>query len=231
MIAAAGISKKYKKQILNSVNFTCNEGEIVGLVGKNGSGKSTFLSILAGLIKPDAGSYSIFGGDALNDKNRILSNIGFVPQANSLFENMTVKDNLSFWYAAAGKKFTKDTELLFHFDKASLKKKVNQLSGGTQKKLSINLAFINSPQFLIMDEPTSALDMVSKSQVTESMKQLRADGKAVVFTTHGIDEIALCDTVYAIENGVFLKMSRAEYDLDSTIYHINKIINQEDVYV
>ena len=192
MIFAKNISKKYTRPVLRKVTFRAEIGEIVGIAGENGSGKSTMLSILAGLLLPDEGEVHSSGS------------IGYVPQENALFENLSVNDNLRFWSSAYG--ISPDPDLIKkfeNFDDGFMKKKVKHLSGGMKKRLSIALASLHEPGCLIMDEPTGALDIRFKGLLLELIKDMQSAGKTVIFTTHQPDELAWCDRIYILKDGVF----------------------------
>ena len=190
MISASNIKKKFRAPVLKGVNLQVNPGEIIGIAGENASGKSTLLTILAGIMKPDFGQVSLDG------------QIGFVPQEPALFDNLSVKDNLRFWAKAYKQDWQRALPLLN--DDGLLKKRVNQLSGGTKKRLSIVLACLHNPQLLIMDEPTAALDIGFKGELKKMLDQIRSQGRSVIFTTHQPDELLWCNRIYILRGGVFV---------------------------
>lgn len=201
MLIAENIFKTYKKQnrpVLNGIKLEAKRGELVGIAGKNGSGKSTLLSVLVALLKPELGSVTLDGESIFAPKFSHKSKLGFVPQESTLFEELSVLDNINFWAAAYNKKYTS-----VFFDGADLKKKSKQLSGGMRKRLNIELGLIGSPEFLIMDEPTSALDIVYQQQIIDIMKALCAKNTGVIFTSHYADELWQCDKIGVIVRGVF----------------------------
>lgn len=214
MMTAENIHKKFSKPVLNGVTIKANPGEIIGIAGENGSGKSTLLSIIAGLTMADTGEINING------------QIGYVPQENALFDNLSVKDNLRFWYAAYGitskslhfaphnspfkppfnPLFNPLFNSLFNFmdDKDFLKKKVRHLSGGMKKRLSIALACLHGPKWLLMDEPSSALDIGFKGALYNIMENICREEGAVIFTTHQPDELLWCNRIYVLRDGLFI---------------------------
>ena len=193
MILAKNIKKKFSKNILNDITFLANNGEIVGVAGENGSGKSTLLSILAGIMLPDVGDIDING------------KIGYVPQDTSLFENLSVRDNLQFWASAYNAPLTTGEQLPHKLlNRIDQNLKVKHLSGGMKKRVSIALACLNDPDWLIMDEPTSALDIGFKGMLFQMIEDIRQNGKGVVFTTHQPDELLWCDRIYILRDGVFI---------------------------
>ncbi len=199
MIIVSEVYKSYKKPVLNGINFAAERGTIVGIAGENGSGKSTLLSIMVTLLRPDRGCVTLDGVDVLGKKFKIKDKFGFVPQDSALFDELTVAENINFWAAAYGKKYKSA-----FFTEIDLRKKVRELSGGMRKRLNIELALINEPDYLIMDEPTSALDIIYQEQVIELMKTLRDMGRGIIFTSHYADELWECDKLCVMNNGVFI---------------------------
>ena len=195
MLSANNIHKKYLHPVLKGVSFNAHKEEIVGIAGENGSGKSTLLSILSGTTKADSGDITI---------NR---NIGYVPQESTLFDNLSVKDNLLFW-ATAYKQPWKDVlpgvTGILPDDPSFFKKRVAHLSGGMKKRLSIALACLNNPEYLIMDEPTAALDIGFKGILSQLMQKIRSDGRGVIFSSHQPDELLWCDRIYILRDGIFV---------------------------
>ncbi|MDR2904050.1 MAG: ABC transporter ATP-binding protein, partial [Clostridiales bacterium] len=208
------ISKTYdKKTVLNAVDLTIGDQSAACIVGRNGSGKSTLLSILAGILKPDGGEI-LFDGVPVSEK-RAAKNIGFVMQYDSLFEDLSVKDNLNFWAAAAGIRAKSSIEnrfvaLLGLSD--FMHKKVKTLSGGMQRRAAICSALISDPKYIILDEPFAGLDLFYKSELIGYLKTLRDLGKTIVYTCHNSDEIiGLSDDLFVIDKAkiVFHKKSGA----------------------
>ncbi len=195
MLCAAEISKNYQKTILQGVNFSIPRGKIVGLAGINGSGKSTLLSILVTAIRPDKGFVTLDGLDLFKNSHILKKHIGFVPQESALFDNLTVQDNLRFWAAVYNKK-------TFTFDKNLLKKKVSTLSGGTKKRLALNIALLNEPDYLILDEPTTALDIDNREEIMQRFLNLREKGKSIIFSSHYAEELINCDYIMILNKGV-----------------------------
>lgn len=184
------VSKKYGKQIvLNELSLDIEDGECIGLVGRNGCGKTTLLSILAGIEKPTSGRV-VFA-----DKRY---RVGYLPQVNPLLEDMSVGDNLKLWadnkrnYSMALKEY----ELV-----GIEKKRVSTLSGGMKRRLSIACALVNKPDLLIMDEPTSALDIVYKDIIHKIVQVYQKNGGTIIMVTHEMEEMQMCDHIYTIVNG------------------------------
>ena len=188
------ISKKFKNNvILDKINYTTSYGKCIGLIGSNGTGKSTLLDIIAGIQKADSGKIEFENNDL----------IGYVPQDNPLFEELSVKDNLELWKKFNKKNIDKDyIENLYEIFKIKdmLKKKVSILSGGMKKRVSIVIALLKKPNILILDEPSNALDLVFKQELKNTIKYFKSTGGIVILVTHDESELNICDEIIAIKN-------------------------------
>ena len=198
MIEIKNISKSYKERlILDDISFSFDKEDIVVIVGKNGAGKSTLLSILAGFVTVDKGNISI------NKKE-----IGFIPQTDNLFEDLSVKDNIKFWASLTNKK---DPSKLIEFFGINeyLKKKVKNLSGGMKKRVAICIALLHDPKIIIMDEPFSGLDMFYKNELLQMIAKLKEMGKCIIYTSHNTDEI------FAFESKHYVINNKKIYTIES----------------
>ena len=138
------------------------------------------------------------------DGTFLSEHVGYVPQDNPLFEDLTVKDNLELWYAKDKARLQKDLEdgWLFYFGMHKIyKKPVKKLSGGMKKRLSICCALAGDPDVLVMDEPGAALDLTAKNEILRLIKNFTKEGKSVIITSHEMSEIAFCDSLYGIRHG------------------------------
>ena len=191
-ITVSNICKKYKNQVvLRDVSFYVGSGETVGILGRNGCGKTTLLSIIAGISKADSGKviFSQPGGRSL---------VGYVPQVNPLIEDVSVVDNLGLWIDER----ERIDDALTAFDFKSIEnKKVSKLSGGMKRRVAIMCALSNSPKLLIMDEPTASLDIEYKKLIHEMMKDYTKDGGTILLVTHEQEEIEMCDRCYYLDEG------------------------------
>lgn len=190
-ITVSGIYKKYRnKTVLMDASFYAKSGEIVGILGRNGCGKTTLLSILAGNEKADMGSVTFSeGGQNLS---------GYLPQINPIIEEVSVRDNLGLWIDDSNR----IDEVLRSFDFYDIRGvKAVKLSGGMKRRLAIMCAMCNSPKLLIMDEPTAALDIVYKRLIHEMMRDFADKGGTIILVTHEKEEIEMCDRCYLLENG------------------------------
>ena len=210
LIEVKNITKKYgRKKVLNDVSFSADCGQCIGIVGANGCGKSTLLKILSGAHKPDGGSLTYNGENPLSRKNIFSKYIGYVPQENPLFENLTVLDNLKLWYCDSSHSLKEDIEsgILNDFGVSRfLKSTVKNLSGGMKKRLSIACAISKDPKVLILDEPGASLDIVCKEDIKNYMKKYILSGGTIIIASHEEGELSVCTDMYLMDNGVLEKL-------------------------
>lgn len=198
------IQKKYRrKQVLKDISLNASGGMCIGILGCNGSGKSTLLSVLAGVLRQDGGSFLCDGKDLFRDSALRSRLVGYVPQGTPLLEELSAKDNLLLWYSPQQLKAELENGVLklLGID-AFLKMPVHKLSGGMKKRLSIGCAVANRPPVLLLDEPTAALDLVCKEHIAAYLRQHKRAGGLLLLTTHDVSELALCDALYIIRDGV-----------------------------
>lgn len=210
MLEISGICKSYHKQnILNEVELTVRPGECAGIVGYNGCGKTTLLSILAGAQKADKGSILFNGRQALGHPKVFAQEAAYVPQENPLMEELTVRDNLLLWYRGSRKSMEKDLEsgaaAMLGIDKM-MTRTVSKLSGGMKKRLSIACALSNHAPVLIMDEPGAALDLECKETIKNYLRGYMSGGGAVILTSHELAELSVCTDMYVMKNKSLLKI-------------------------
>lgn len=205
LIEVRNIVKKYRNQtVLSNASFYANQGECIGIVGANGCGKSTLLGILSGSHKPTSGEVIYNGENALKKRKLFTDLVGYVPQENPLMEELSVRDNLKFWYAQSERNLNEDLvngSLAAFGVTAFLDKTVKKLSGGMKKRLSIACAVANNPAILIMDEPGASLDIVCKEDIKNYLKNYLYYGGTVIITSHEETELKLCNRMYLLQNG------------------------------
>jgi ABC-type multidrug transport system, ATPase component len=202
------LCKRYgKKQVLNNISFSIKQGEVLGILGSNGAGKSTMIKIISGLSKCSSGEINFANkGMSYLDK-QYKNNLGIVPQDISLYENMTVKENLVLFsrlYGLKGKMMLVGVnnliEELHLEDKANTE--VRKLSGGMKRRVNIAAAIVHNPQLIIMDEPTVGIDPENRKAVWEIIENQRKKKKSIILVSHYIEEIEeLSDNVIIIEKG------------------------------
>jgi ABC-2 type transport system ATP-binding protein len=201
LIAVEKLSRRYAAvQAIDGISFEVAAGEIFGLLGPNGAGKTTTLECILGLTLPDAGRIEICGIDAR--QRRAREKIGAVLQATGLQDKITPREALTLF--AAFYPVSADNNVLL--DRFGLTEKADasfeSLSGGQKQRLALALAFVGNPQVLLLDEPTTGLDPQIRREVQNHIRALKAEGRAVLLSTHDMDEAAaLCDRVAVIARG------------------------------
>lgn len=213
ILEVTGISKRYKnKQVLRNLSFSADNGCCIGILGSNGAGKSTLLSVLAGILRPESGSFVYNKVDLIKDQALRSSIVGYVPQGTPLIPELTAKDNLLLWYDRTEMRKELESGLLkllgIH---EFLNVPVKKMSGGMKKRLSIGCAVSGRPPVLLLDEPTAALDLVCKRDIAKYLASYKKAGGIIVMTTHDISELSICDKCYIIKNGT---LHSYEYDGD-----------------
>lgn len=207
------LAKNFKsKQVLKDICLKAESGTCIGILGANGSGKSTFLSILAGIQSCDAGSFLCGGTDLLENTKKRAELVGYVPQGTPLIEELSARDNLRLWYDKKAMEQELDDgvlELLGIGD--FLNVTVSKMSGGMKKRLSIGCAMAKKPPILLLDEPTAALDLSCKQSIAAYLRHYKQSGGLLLLTTHDVLELELCDAWYIIRDGVLVPFT---YDGD-----------------
>lgn len=217
-IKVTNIKKKYRigrKKVLEDICFEAKSGECVGILGANGCGKTTLLSILAGIQNADSGEFLVDGINVMKRRRNINKIIGYVPQGNPLMEELTAKDNLRLWYCDSVLDMNKELEngvlkMLGITD--FLKVQVSRMSGGMKKRLSIGCAVANNPKILILDEPGASLDLLCKNQIAEYLRKYKENNGIIIIASHEEKEIELCDRIYILKNGVLTETYNRNVD-------------------
>lgn len=207
-IRCEGISKRYgKTQALESLSFSVQRGEIFGFIGPDGAGKTSLFRILTTLLLPDSGSASIEDLDVIKDYKALRKILGYMPGKFSLYQDLTVEENLKF-FAGIFKADIKTNYYLIRdiYDQIApfAKRRAGQLSGGMKQKLALSCALIHKPVVLILDEPTTGVDAVSRREFWDMLMRLKKEGITIVVATPYMDEAVLCDRVALIQHGKIL---------------------------
>ena len=208
MLNVQSITKSYgKKQILNAISFSIQDGEIIGLVGENGAGKSTLLKILATLAKPTKGNVLLNDYAYDQHKRNIRKQIGFVPQDIAIWEEFTVGENMVFFEKLSWVNKSKQQlkQLCIDMSLDRWKEPVHTLSGGMKRKLNLAISLIHDPKVILLDEPTVGIDLKSKKEIADHLKNLaKEQNKIIIYTSHDMDEIiSLCDRILCIGEDPF----------------------------
>lgn len=208
-IKAESIFKKYKKvQALNGVSLEVGEGEIFGIIGPDGAGKTTLFRILTTLILADEGSATVNGFDVVKEYRSIRECVGYMPGRFSLYQDLTVEENLNFFATVFRTTVEENYEQIkdIYVQIEPFKnRRAGALSGGMKQKLALCCALIHKPTVLFLDEPTTGVDPVSRKEFWNMLKRLKKQGIAILVSTPYMDEASLCDRIALIQNGQFLK--------------------------
>ena len=208
MIKVQNISKSYKNvQALKDVSFEVNKGELFGLIGPDGAGKTTLMRILVTLLVPDKGSARMAELDVLKDYRKIRQIVGYMPGRFSLYQDLTVEENLEFFATVFGTTIAENYELIrdIYVQIEPFKSRpAGKLSGGMKQKLALSCALIHKPEILVLDEPTTGVDAVSRKEFWEMLRKLQKQGITILVSTPYMDEAGLCDRVSLMQKGEIL---------------------------
>ncbi len=233
MIIATNVTKNYGRlTALDNINLTCNRGESIALIGPNGSGKTTFIKCLLGMVVPDNG-FITFNNNNIRKNYTYRSDIGYMPQLSRFPDNMTIAQVIEMMKDIR-KPFTTatDVELVEQFELGKMMdKRVRTLSGGTRQKVGACLAFMFSPGVLILDEPTAGLDPVSTEIIKAKIVKEKANGKLILITSHVLSDLdSIISQVIYLQEGKLkfhksfeqLKKDTGEQQLSKAIVHVMK---------
>jgi Cu-processing system ATP-binding protein len=203
MLKISKISKSYgDRQVIKPTSFEVRSGSVAALMGHNGSGKSTILKIVLGLVRPDSGEMR-FGESVIGDDPSFRRRIGYMPQQARFPDHLAVSEVIALLQDLRGNPKDLDLELIEAFDlQSEMSQRIQHLSGGTRQKLSACLSVMFRPELLIMDEPTASLDPIAASILKAKIRRLRDDGVTVVLSSHIVSEVeTMCDTLVFLNDG------------------------------
>lgn len=205
--------KSYKKNaVLKGVSFEAQGGEMIGILGGNGTGKTTLLSAMAGMCHGVKGEVLFDGANLLDHPKLSGDVIAYVPQVNPLMEELTGRDNLSLWYDGKILDMAIERGLLGRLGIGDFAdKRVFEMSGGMKKRLAIGCALNSNAPIILLDEPTAALDLQAKLELYDFFEGIKKEGRILILVTHEKDEIAKCDRLFLFQNG---KVSPYHYEGD-----------------
>lgn len=200
---------------VNGLNLRIREGEMAGLIGPDGAGKTTTLRILCGLLRPDAGTCLVAGRDVMRDTASVRSVIGYMPQRFSLYPDLSVEENLRFFadlFRVEKTEREKRLARLLEFSRLGpfSKRRAAALSGGMKQKLALSCTLIHTPKILLLDEPTTGVDPVSRREFWDILGDLKAQGVTLLVTTPYMDEAAKCDRVALMDKGRLLHVDEPQ---------------------
>lgn len=206
------ISKSYKGgtvQALKSITFSVEEGEMFGIIGPDGAGKTTLFRILTTLLLADAGTALVDGFDVVKEYKSIRNLVGYMPGRFSLYQDLTVEENLRVFATIFDTSIEENYDLIkdiYQQLEPFKKRKAGNLSGGMKQKLALCCALIHKPRILFLDEPTTGVDPVSRREFWEMLKRLKKENITIVVSTSYMDEAILCDRIAFIMGGNFLEI-------------------------
>jgi ABC-type multidrug transport system ATPase subunit len=208
------LSKSYGSVIaLDHITFAVDKGEIFGFIGPDGTGKTTLFRILTTLLLPGSGTARVEGLDVVKEYKKIRNIIGYMPGRFSLYQDLTVEENLEFFATIFGTTVSENYDLIrdiYVQIEPFRKRKAGKLSGGMKQKLALSCALIHKPDVLFLDEPTTGVDAVSRREFWEMLKRLKSSGISILVSTPYMDEASLCDRVALIQDGKIMTISPPE---------------------
>lgn len=210
VIESTGIFKNFgTTQALKNISFSVNESEVFGFIGPDGAGKTTLFRIITTLMIPDKGDMTVMGNDTVTGYKELRKCTGYMPGRFSLYQDLTVEENLNFYATVFGTTVKENYELIsdiYAHIEPFKKRLAGKLSGGMKQKLALSCALIHKPELLVLDEPTTGVDAVSRSEFWDMLGKLRQHNITIVVSTPYMDEAMRCDRVALMQNGEILSI-------------------------
>jgi ABC-type multidrug transport system ATPase subunit len=204
-VSAISLNKSYNgNHAISDISFEVNENELFGFIGPDGAGKTTIFRILTTLLIPGSGNAKIFGLDTVKDFKTIRNMLGYMPGRFSLYQDLSVEENLKFFATIFGTTIEENYDLIkdiYSHIEPFKTRPAGKLSGGMKQKLALSCALIHKPRVLILDEPTTGVDAVSRKEFWQMLKNLQMKGITIIVSTPYMDEAGLCDRVALIQKG------------------------------
>ena len=213
-VSVSRLSKSYTLiKALDNVSFEVQKGELFGIVGPDGAGKTTLFRLLTTLILPDSGSAVVEDFDVVKDYASVRRIIGYMPGKFSLYQDLTVEENLNFFATVFNTTVKENYHLIediYKHIEPFKTRRAGKLSGGMKQKLALSCALIHKPKVLFLDEPTTGVDPVSRKEFWEMLLKLKSQGITIIVSTPYMDEARLCDRIALMQNGKFLRIDSPE---------------------
>jgi ABC-2 type transport system ATP-binding protein len=207
-IKSSGITKSFgTTKALKDISFSVNESEVFGFIGPDGGGKTTLFRIITTLLLPDKGDMSVLGMNCISEYKELRKNIGYMPGRFSLYQDLSVEENLNFYATVFGTTVEENYDLIsdiYSHIEPFKKRLAGKLSGGMKQKLALSCALIHKPRLLVLDEPTTGVDAVSRMEFWDMLGKLRNHNITIIVSTPYMDEAMRCDRVALIQNGNIL---------------------------
>jgi ABC-type multidrug transport system ATPase subunit len=203
---------------VNDVSFSVGNGELFGLIGPDGAGKTSIFRILTTLLPPDSGEASVRKFDIVKDYWEIRKRVGYMPGKFSLYQDLTVEENLTFFATVFNTTIQENYDLIkdiYEQIKPFSKRPAGKLSGGMKQKLALCCALIHKPEVLFLDEPTTGVDVVSRKEFWEMLKRLKAQGITILVSTPYMDEASMCDRIALIQKGIIMSINTPQNIINS----------------
>ncbi|GHT35023.1 hypothetical protein FACS189434_12160 [Bacteroidia bacterium] len=236
MITIKNISKHYKTvEALKSISLEVNEGELFGIIGPDGAGKTTLFRILTSLLLADSGQAAVDGLDVVRDYKELRRRIGYMPGRFSLYQDLTVEENLRFFAAVFNTTIEENYYLIEDIYKQIepfKTRRAGKLSGGMKQKLALSCALIHKPRVLFLDEPTTGVDPVSRKEFWEMLRKLKTQGITIAVSTPYMDEATLCDRIALMQHGELLTIDTPANIIAAypkKLYRMEATMNKEEV--
>ncbi|MBK6995097.1 MAG: ABC transporter ATP-binding protein [Lewinellaceae bacterium] len=213
MISIQNISKSFNKDsvtALRNINIEVERGELFGLIGPDGAGKTTLFRILATLLLADEGRAEIGGRDVVRDYKAIRRTIGYMPGRFALYQDLSIWENLQFYASVFGTTVAENYERIkpiYSQIEPFKDRRAGQLSGGMKQKLALSCALVHKPDILLLDEPTTGVDPVSRKEFWDILQLLRGQGLTIIVSTPYMDEARLCDRIALLQKGQILEQN------------------------
>lgn len=211
-VSVQNISKTYDEgtvKALSGISFEVEKGELFGIVGPDGAGKTTLFRILVTLLLADAGTATVNGSDVIKDYKEIRSKVGYMPGKFSLYQDLSVEENLNFFASIFGTTVEQNYHLIrdIYVQLEPFKRRrAGALSGGMKQKLALCCALIHRPEVLFLDEPTTGVDTVSRKEFWEMLKRLKSEGITILVSTPYMDEATLCERIALVQEGQIMSI-------------------------